>query len=100
MLGYGSQHQKLLGVNIDKNLKLNNSTPDICMKTGRKLTALERLRRFLPFNKRRLLMKSFIESQFSYCPLVWMFRDRNSNNKINRLHERALRMLYKDVFYI
>ena len=67
------------------------------MKAGRKLTALGRLSRLLPFNKRRLLMKSFIESQFSYCPLVWMFHDRNLNNKINRLHERTLRMLYKDV---
>ena len=41
-------------------------------------------------------MKSLIESQFSYCPLVWMFHDRNLNNKINRLNERTLRILYKD----
>ena len=84
-----SRHQKLLGVTIDKNLK---------MKAGRKLTALGRLSRLLPFNKRRILMKSFIESQFSYCPLVWMCHDRNLNNKINRIHERTLRMLYKDDF--
>ena len=43
-------------------------------------------------------MKSFIEPQFNYCPLVWMFHDRNLNNKINKLHERALRLLYKDDF--
>ena len=91
-----SQRQKLLGVTIDKNLKFNYHISDICMKAGRKLTALGRLSRLLPFNKRRILMKSFIESQFSYCPLVWMFHDRNLNNKINRLHERTLRMLYKD----
>ena len=42
-------------------------------------------------------MKSFIESQFNYCPLVWMFHNRTLNNKINRLHERALRIVYKDV---
>ena len=40
-------------------------------------------------------MKSFIESQFNYCPLVWMFHNRTLN-KINRLHERALRIVYKD----
>ena len=66
------------------------------MKAGRKLTVLGGLSRHLPFNKLRLLMKSFIESQFSYCPLVWMFHDRNLNKKIYRLHERTLRMLYKD----
>ena len=41
-------------------------------------------------------MKAFIESQFSYCPLVWMFHSRKLNNRINRLHERGLRMVYKD----
>ena len=41
-------------------------------------------------------MKSFIESQFKYCPLVWMFHSRELNNKINNLHERALRIVYKD----
>ena len=37
-------------------------------------------------------MKTFVESQFNYCNLIWMLHFRTSNNKINRLHERALRM--------
>ena len=41
-------------------------------------------------------MNTFIMSQFSYCPLIWMFHDRNVNNKINRIQERALRIAYKD----
>ena len=41
-------------------------------------------------------MKSFIFSQFGYCPLVWMFHSRKLNNRINRIHERALRIVYKD----
>ena len=41
-------------------------------------------------------MKTFIISQFNYCPLVWMFHNRTLNNKINRLHERALRLVYHD----
>ena len=41
-------------------------------------------------------MKSFIESQFSYCPLIWMFHSRTLNNRINKLHERGLRLVYKD----
>ena len=46
--------------------------------------------------KRRIVMKTFIESQFNYCPLIWMFHSRTINNKINRLHERALRIVYSD----
>ena len=41
-------------------------------------------------------MNSFIESQFSYCPLVWMFCSRGTDRKINHIHERALRMVYLD----
>ena len=43
-----------------------------------------------------MIMKAFIESQFGYCPLVWMFHSRNRNNKINRIHERSLRITYND----
>ena len=41
-------------------------------------------------------MKAFITSQFSYCPLIWMFHSRTLNNRINNIHERALRLTYKD----
>ena len=41
-------------------------------------------------------MKSFITSQFGYCPLIWMFHSRTLNNKINSIHERALRITYND----
>ena len=41
-------------------------------------------------------MKAFVESQFGYCPLIWMYHSRTLNNKINKLHERALRLVYKN----
>ena len=41
-------------------------------------------------------MKSFIESQFAYCPLVWMCRDKTSYDHMYHLHERALRTVYND----
>ena len=46
--------------------------------------------------KRKILMKAFITSQFSYCPLIWMFHSRTLNNRINNIHERALRLAYND----
>ena len=52
--------------------------------------------KLLSFNKRRTLFKAFVESQFKYCPIVWMFHSRRTNKKINRLHERALRIVYDD----
>ena len=44
----------------------------------------------------KIILKTFIQSQFGYCPLVWMFHSRKLNHRINRLHERALRITYKD----
>ena len=46
--------------------------------------------------KRRILMNAFIASQFSYCPLVWMSHSRTMNNRINKIHEKTLRLVYKD----
>ena len=47
-------------------------------------------------NQRVTLMKMFIESQFSYCPLLRMFHGRIVNKNINHLHERVLGIVYKD----
>ena len=91
-----SQKEKLLGVTIDKKLTFNNHVSTLCNKTGKKVTALSRLVKFMPFTKRKLLMKTFIESQFSYCPIIWMFHSRKLNRKINHIHERALRLVYND----
>ena len=41
-------------------------------------------------------MKALITSQFSYCPLIWMSHSMTLNNYINNIHERALRLTYKD----
>ena len=46
--------------------------------------------------KHPVIMKSFITSQFGYCPLTLMFHSRTLNNKINSIHERALRITYND----
>ena len=34
-----------------------------------------------------------VKSQFSYCPLVWMFYSRNVNNLINKIQERSLKLV-------
>ena len=63
---------------------------------SRKINALGRIANYMSLEKRSIVMKTFIESQFNYCPLIWMFHSRTINNKINRLHERPLRIVYSD----
>ena len=50
----------------------------------------------MSFQQRGLLMKSFVKAQYGYCPLVWMFHGREINRKINDIHERFLRIFYRD----
>ena len=88
---------KLLGVTIDRDLEFDKHVLKLCSKANQKLSALSRMANLLSFNKRRTLFKVFVESQFKYCPIVWMFHSRRTNKKINRLHERALRIVYDDV---
>ena len=86
----------LLGITIDRNLNFDEHVNNLCKKACQKLNALVRLASFMKVDKKRMIMKSFIESQFGYCPLVWMFHSRSLNNKINRIQERALRITYND----
>ena len=91
-----SKTVKLLGITIDKELKFDKHVNQVCSKANKKLSVLSRMRSFLSLEKRKLIFRSFIESQFKYCPLIWMFCSRKSNDKINRLHERSLRIVYND----
>ena len=83
----------LLGVNIYTYLNSNEHVTNLCKKANQKLQALARISKYLNEDKLKILMKTFTQSQFNYSPLVWMFHSRTLNNKINRLHERALRVV-------
>ena len=90
------KEQVLLGITIDSNLSFEEHINNLCKKTSQKLNALARISGYMDIQKRRTLMKSFITFQFGYCPLIWMFHSRGLNNKINSIHERALRITYGD----
>ena len=91
-----SQKEILLGINLDNELKFEDHVNFMCKKASQKLYALARIAPFMDLKQRRNIMKAFAESQFGYCPLIWMLHSRGLNNKINRIHERALRITYKD----
>ena len=93
-----SEKQKLLGIVIDRNLRFDEYILSQYKKAGRKLSVLVRIWKFMTIERRRMLIKAFIESQFSYCPVVWICCNRSCNNRINYLHVRALRIVYNDNF--
>ena len=91
-----SAKQKLLEIEIGRNLNFDDHVISLCKKAGRKLAVLARLSKFTSFKQKRILMKTFAESQFGYCPLIWMFHSWKVNSKINHLQERSSRIVYND----
>ena len=91
-----SKCEKLLGIKINNNLNFKEHIESLCKKASQNINALSRLASSMNFEQRRLIMNSFVICHFSYCPVVWMFHSRKLNARINRVHERALRVVYRD----
>ena len=91
-----STKEALLEILMDSELSIEQYVPYICSKASKKLHSFGRIVGFMSFEKYKGLTKAFIESQFNYCPLIWMFYSKTMNNKINRIHEKALRLVYSD----
>ena len=87
---------KLLRINIDLSLTFNDHVKVICKEASQKLRGIARLSNAMCEFKKKVLIRTFFESQFNYCPLIWMFCSRTLNHRINRLHERALRIAYDE----
>ena len=90
-----SESEKLQGVTIDYKLNFEEHLSKVCEKACQKLNALARISSYMNINQRKRIMRAFISSQFGYCSLVWFFCSRKINNRINRIQERALRIVYK-----
>ena len=91
-----SKNEKLLGLTIDRNLNFDDQEFTLCKKAGRKLSVLSRISNYMSFEKKKDSFKSICG--MGNCPLTWMFYCRKSNSKINHIHERSLRIVYKDIF--
>ena len=91
-----SRLQKLLGTVFDIKLKFDKHIENIFQKANRKLNALARVTNYMGLSKRHILMNAFLKTQFSHCPVIWMFHPRSLNNEINQLHERCLRIIYNN----
>ena len=72
----------LLGVDIDNRLSchINN----LCRKAANQINALKRLSSFMGMTEKTILMKSFILSNFKYCPPVWHFCSKRDTDKWKR----------------
>ena len=86
----------LLGVEIDDKLDFSPHLRELTRRSAFKLYAFRRIASNLNLNVKKVILNSFILSQFQYCPLVWFFCKKSCINKLDKIQERALRIVYND----
>ena len=69
---------------------------DMCKKASRQINALKRISKFLTQDSRKSIYRSFIAANFNYCPISWMFCGKKNTSKLEKLQERALRLVFCD----
>ena len=65
---HSSTHVKLLGITIDSTLNFQQHVSTLCKRTSRKIHALGRISQYIETNKLKVIIRSFIETEFNYCP--------------------------------
>ena len=86
----------ILVITIDDKLNFNLHINKNCLKSVNQLNALVRLKRFLGNEEKKVLINSFLLSNFNYCPLVWMLTNVKSVHKIDNIWKRTLRFMLND----
>ena len=79
--------------NFGNKPKFDSIIKNISKTYGQKLNAFSRISTFLNKDKKSIIFNVMIKSQLSYCPFILMFFSRQSNNQINKVHQRSLKLL-------
>ena len=86
----------LLGMPLDIKFDFAAYISKLCKKAASELNSIKRLKRHFDIESKKTLARSFVLSQFNYCPLVWHFCGTSSIHKLERIQERTLRFVFND----
>ena len=85
---------ELLGLITDNKLRFEKHIAKLCQTVSYKLHAPRRTRKYLLIEA-KVLGNAFVYSQFSYAPLIWMFYKKTIYFKIQKIHNKTLRIIYQ-----
>ena len=88
------QEVVLLGITIDDKLNFKTHVENICRKVKYKLHMLQHIRKYLSTDKAKALFNAFINSQFYYAPLIWMFAGKLLMSRVQKNHFRSLQVVH------
>ena len=91
-----SREIEIRGIATDNQLEFKKQIENLSKKASFKLNALRRIRKSLTVEKTRITANAFINIQFNYAPLIWIFASKITINKILTIHYRTLQVVYSE----
>lgn len=84
---------KYLGVVLDSNISWSAHTDYTCRKASSRIGLLKRTKPFISTSTAKLIYSAIIEPVFDYCGVVWDECGATATNKLQRLQNRAARVI-------
>jgi len=91
-----SKEVNLLGIHIDAGLTFKKQIMIICKKAGKQTSAIMRLSTVISIKVKLAMYRTFILSNFNYCPVMWMFCGQGNLKKMEAIQLKALRFVFYD----
>ena len=87
---------KSLRIYISNRLNFHCHISQLFKKAGKKVYVLTRVFKYINILQCKLIANGFIMSQFSHCLLIWISNSRAMEHRINRIHDKALKLIYQN----
>ena len=68
----------------------------VCKKASQQIGVLRRLKNLIPTHAKLQLYKAAILPHLTYCSTIWHFCRASDKRKVERLQERALRVVFNN----
>ena len=79
---------------MDDQLSFSDNKSDVCKKASRMVGVLRRLRKMIGCEAKLQLYRTAILPHLTYCHIVWHFCKQSDRRKLERVQERALRVVF------
>ena len=89
---------KSLRIYIDENLTWHSHIDKLCKKIASAIGAIKRVKPFVPQSILLNIYYSLVQSHFDYCSLVWGNCGKTLSNKLQKLQNRAARVITSSNF--
>ena len=88
-----SNDVEVLGFIIDNKLSFEKRIAKLYQTASYKLHVFKRIRKYLTLAKLKTLRNAFVNSQFNYALLIWMFFKKSIYFKMQKIHHKTPRII-------